>query len=415
MVSARTEEWKAGLIDDLAALARERLAPEHVEPAARFVRQYYLGVAADDLTESEPSDLLGAALAHWALARRRAPGLLKLRVYNPSLEEHGWRSTHTIIEIVTDDLPFLVDSVSMTLNRHGFTVHLIVHPIMRLERDAEGDLLAVRDQGASAGGLESMIHAEVDRESDAQALERLKEDLYRVLDDVRTAVEDWPRMRAALSQASQELSAHSPVHPAVHECLAFLDWLAQDNFVLLGYRKHRLVRSDGAEELAVEAGSSLGLLRERMAPAISRSFAELPAEIKRLALDPYPLIVTKSSSRSTVHRPGYLDYVGVKRFGDKREVIGEHRFLGLYTASAYQSDPKAIPLLRHKIDRVLARSGLLPGSYSGRALLYILDSYPRDELFQIGEEELLRFAIEIMHLQERQRVRLFVREDPYGR
>ncbi|MGH8514162.1 MAG: NAD-glutamate dehydrogenase, partial [Gammaproteobacteria bacterium] len=346
MISARTEQWKAGLIDDLAALARERLAPEHAEPAVRFVRQYYLGVAADDLAESQPLDLFGAAVAHWTLARRRAPGLRKLRVYNPSLEEHGWQSTHTIIEIVTDDMPFLVDSVSMALNRHGFTVHLIVHPIMRLERDAEGDLLAVHDRDADTGGLESIIHAEVNRESDAHALERLKEDLHRVLDDIRMAVEDWPLMRAALSRASQELSAHPPVHPAVHECLAFLDWLAQDNFVLLGYRNHRLIRSDGAEVLAVEAGSGLGLLRERMAPAISRSFAELPAEVKRLALDPYPLIVTKSSSRSTVHRPGYLDYIGVKRFGAKGEVIGEHRFLGLYTSSAYQSDPKAIPLLR---------------------------------------------------------------------
>ena len=415
MVSARTEQWKAGLIDELAALARERVAPEHTELAVRFVRQYYRGVAADDLAESQPLDLLGAAVAHWTLARRRPPGFRKLRVYNPSLEEHGWQSTHTIIEIVTDDMPFLVDSVSMALNRHGFTVHLIVHPIMRLERDAEGNLLAVHDPDAPAGGLESIIHAEVNRESDAQALERLKEDLHRVLDDVRTAVEDWPRMCAALSQASQELSVHPPVHPAVHECLAFLDWLAKNNFVLLGYRNHRLIRSDGAEELAVEAGSGLGLLRERMAPAISRSFAELPAEVKRLALDPYPLIVTKSSSRSTVHRPGYLDYIGVKRFDDTGEVIGEHRFLGLYASSAYQSDPKAIPLLRHKIDRVIARSGLLPGSYSGRALLYILNSYPRDELFQIGEQQLLEFAMQIMHLQERQRVRLFVREDPYGR
>ncbi len=415
MISARTQQWKAGLIDGLAALAGERLAPEHAESAVRFVRQYYLGVAADDLAESQPLDLFGAAVAHWTLARRRAPGLRKLHVYNPSFEEHGWRSTHTIIEIVSDDLPFLVDSVSMALNRDGFTVHLIVHPIMRLERDAEGDLLAVQDADADAGGLESIIHAEVNRESDPKALERLKEDLHRVLDDVRTAVEDWPCMRAALSQASQELSAHPPVHPAVRESLAFLEWIAQGNFVLLGYRNHRLIRSDAAEELAVEAGSGLGLLRERMAPAISRSFAELPAEVKRLALDPYPLIVTKSSSRSTVHRPGYLDYIGVKRFGDKAEVIGEHRFLGLYASSAYQSDPKAIPLLRHKIDRVIACSGLLPGSHSGRALLYILDSYPRDELFQIGEDELQRFAMEIMHLQERQRVRLFVREDPYGR
>ncbi|MFH0341366.1 MAG: NAD-glutamate dehydrogenase [Chromatiales bacterium] len=415
MFSARTEQWKTGLIDDLAALARERLAPEHGEPAAHFVRQYYLGVAADDLAESQPLDLFGAAVAHWTLARRRPPGLRKLCVYNPSFEKHGWQSTHTIIEIVTDDMPFLVDSVSMALNRHGFTVHLIVHPIMRLERDREGDLLSVHDPDANAGGLESIIHAEVNRESDPHILERLKEDLYRTLDDVRMAVEDRPQMRAALSLASQELSARPPVHPAVPESLAFLEWIAQDNFVLLGYRDHRLIRSSGTEELAIVAGSGLGLLRERMAPAISRSFAELPAEVKRLALDPYPLIVTKSSSRSTVHRPGYLDYIGVKRFGAKGEVIGEHRFLGLYAASAYQSDPKAIPLLRHKIDRVIARSGLLPGSHSRRALLFILDSYPRDELFQIGEDELLQFAMEIMHLQERQRVRLFVREDPYGR
>ncbi len=416
---SKAGRWKDAIIDALAERVRERLSEVERALVERFVRQYYAGVAAEDLVGIEPEDLYGAALAHLGLTRERAPGTHKLRVYNPSFEKHGWQSTHTIVEVVTDDMPFLVDSVGMALNRHGLTVHLVVHPIMASVRDHAGTLVEVLDgaaPGASAG-LESLIHAEVDRETDPIVLQRLQEDLDRALGDVRMAVEDWPKMRAALREAARGLTDRPPpIEPAeVLEVRAFLEWMGDGNFVLLGYRNHRLLREQDEEVLTLEPGSGLGILRERDTEAISRSFAELPPELKRSARDPYPLIITKSSSRATVHRPAYLDYVGVKRYGDGGEVIGEHRFLGLHASSAYQGDPKAIPILRRKIERVIQGSGLIPKSYSGRSLLFILESYPREELFQSSEAELLETAMGIMHLRERQRVRLFVRDDPYGR
>jgi glutamate dehydrogenase len=418
--SARADKKKANLIDAIVALVREKIpepAASQVEP---FVRQYYARVATEDLVEGDVADLYGAAIAHWDLLRKRAPGAHMIRIYNPNLQEHGWRSTHTIIETVTDDRPFLVDSISMALNRRGFTLHLIIHPIVRLKRNAQGALLQLFEEGddpANEGMLESLIHAEVDRETDPELLDALRADLRGVLEDVQSAVEDWPKMRERVGLAISDLEAHPPPQQAgdIDEVKAFLRWIEVENFTFLGYRDYELIKHNGEDVLRIVPGSDLGILRDRGPRPVSSSFAELPAEVKRLARDPDPLILTKSSSRATVHRSAYLDYIGIKRFDAEAHVIGERRWLGLYTSSAYQSSPRAIPLLRQKLNRILTRSGLVPNSHSGKALLFILETYPRDELFQASEDELYETALGILHLQERQRVRLFVRADPYGR
>ncbi len=435
-ISTQIEINKVGLIDEVAALVWEKLPKEQALQVEAFVRRYYAGVAPEDLAENQGIDLYGAAMAHWDLLRRRLPGTRKIRLYNPSFQEHGWQSTHTIIEIVTPDMPFLVDSVSMELNRQGFTIHLIIHPILRLKRDAEGRLLQLLSEDApeSEGLAESIIHAEIDRETDPEKLEALRADLERVIEDVRIAVEDWPKMSERLREAIQELGVHPPPLPEdeLAEAQAFLKWIEEGNFTFLGCCHYELIKRQGNWVFRSVPGSGLGILRDRNVRTPSLTLPrgkgegrggggvgvrseELPAEAENLAQDPYPLILTKSSARSTVHRPVYLDYIGLKCFDASGKVRGLHRLLGLYTSSAYQSSPRAIPLLRRKVEYILKRSGLGLNSHSGKALLFILESYPRDELFQASKEELFETALGILHLAERQRVRLFVRPDPYGR
>ena len=407
------------LIDQLAERINAKLPPDQAGEAAEFTRQYYGQVAPDDLAERTPADLYGAALSHWHFARTFAGGPAKLRVYNPRLDEHGWQSTHTVIEIVNDDMPFLVDSITMEVNRQGLTLHLIIHPVMKLRRDAQHRLTGLaRQRDEPEGRFESLIHVEVDRRTDPARLADLHAGLQRTLTDVRAAVQDWPAMRRAVTDTAALLRQTGAPVPAddLAEDLAFLDWLAQDNFTLLGHRDYDLVQQDGEDALRVVAGSGLGILRtDADAAPESASFAALPATVRARARDARVLVLNKSNARSTVHRPGYLDYIGVKRFDAAGQVLGERRFLGLFTSTAYNANPADIPLLRRKVAALVARAGLLPKSHAAKALVTIIDQYPRDELFQIEVDDLYPTAMGILRLGERQRTRLFLRRDAFGR
>ncbi|MDZ4316799.1 MAG: NAD-glutamate dehydrogenase [Azonexus sp.] len=404
-------------------LIRKRQPADVAALAEAFTQRYYAQVASEDLAERSAQDLYGAALSHWHFARRFSPGAARLRVYNPRPEEHGWQSTHTIIEIISEDMPFLVDSITMEVNRQGLTVHLIIHPLMRMRRDADGNLQDITDEGDdAAGGLESIIHVEVDRRTDPVHLEALQQGLTKILGDVRAAVDDWPIMRQQLADLIAGLeNALPPINPVdAAEDIAFLKWLAAGNFTLLGYREYTLLGEDAlcAEAndcvLRIVPGTGAGILRET-GHEHSISFAALPPEVKRIALEPRLLVLTKANARSTVHRPGYLDYVGVKRIDPAGRVIGEQRFLGLFAATAYSISPSTIPLLRQKVRTVLERAGFRPQSHGGRALMTILEQYPRDELLQIDPEQLYSVVMGILGLGERQRTRLFVRHDTFGR
>jgi glutamate dehydrogenase len=415
-VTATAEFGRAQRLEKVLRLVQTKVPAEQRNTLSAFILRYYGQVDPEDLADRAPADLYGAALSHWNFARHRDPAHARVRVFNPSVEEHGWQSTHTIIEIVNDDMPFLVDSVTMEVNRHGLTLHLIIHPIVAVVRDADGILVGVADD-AEGAHRESMIHVEVDRIVDPVKLDALAADIVRVLDDVRASVEDWKKMRDRVGAVLVENTKRAPPLPAdeLAEGRAFLAWLVDDHFTFLGYRCHELVVIEGEDALKIVPGSSLGILREGENKEVATSFAALPPEVKAYARRPELLVVTKSTSRSTVHRPGYLDYIAVKRFNAKGEVSGEHRFLGLFTSTAYSANPAEIPLLRRKIGNVVARAGLEPGSHAGKALINILETYPRDELFQTPEDDLLRTAVGILHLGDRQRFRLFVRRDPFER
>ena len=407
----------AARMEEVLALVRTKVAPEHRAMLESFVAAYYGQVDPEDLAAREPADLYGAALSHWSFARKREPGRARVRVFNPTLEEHGWQSTHTIVEIVNDDMPFLVDSVTMEVNRHGLTLHLIVHPIIAVARGADGTLAGAAAEGAADVPRESFIHVEVDRMADSAQRDALAADIARVLGDVRLTYTDWARMQERILAVAGELEQQPPPIPAgeLGEGRAFLRWLADNNFTFLGYRQHELVRVDGQDALKIVPDSSLGILNDGSTKDVATSFAALPPEVRAYARRPELLVITKSTARSTVHRPGYLDYIAVKRFDAAGNVCGEDRFLGLFTSTAYSANPLDIPLLRRKVAHVIARAGLAQGSHAGKTLLNILATYPRDELFQTPEDELLQTAIGILHLADRQRFRLFIRRDPFER
>ncbi len=414
-----SEQAKSEALDRIAAMIQERVPSDQAAQAESFMRHLYQRVDPADLFTRTVPDLYGAALAEWTFARQRRPGVAKVRVYSPRFEEHGWRSVHSVVEIITDDMPFLVDSVSMELNRQGLVIHLPIHPVLTVRRDEEGELREILPDGTGPGdGLrESVIHIQVDRQTEPEVLERIHQGIERVLGDVRVAFEDWGPMRERVREILTHLADEPPkVDPdELAEARSLLEWIDQGNFTFLGYRVYDLDTKDGEDVLRPVCGTGLGILRETADRPLSRSFAKLPPQVRRLAREPHLLVLTKANSKATVHRPSYLDYIGIKRFDADGAVIGEWRFVGLYTSAAYNRNPREIPVLRRKVTRVLERAGLSPGGHDWKALQNILETFPREELFPISEEQLFDVAMGILRLEERRRVRLFMWRDRYGR
>jgi glutamate dehydrogenase len=321
------------------------------------------------------------------------------------------------VEIVTDDMPFLVDSVAMELNRNGLVIHLPIHPVIAVRRDEAGGLREVLPPDAEDGVRESYLHFEVDRQSEPAVLDRLRAEVERVLEDVKASVEDWAAMREQVRSILEELDERPPPvdEAELAEARALLEWIEDHHFTFLGYRSYDLVQQDGQDMLRPVPGTGLGILRQGQSKPASGSFAKLPPEARRLAREPHVLVLTKANSHSTVHRPSYLDYIGVKRFDEQGEVVGERRFLGLYTSAAYNRNPRDIPVLRRKVAKVPERAGLPRYSHDWKSLLNILETFPRDELFQISDDQLYETAMGILRLEERRRVRLFMWHDNYGR
>jgi glutamate dehydrogenase len=412
-------EEKQTIIDHICAMARHKLAPQEFESAQLFLKYYYAAIGIEDLTAHPVEDLYGAVFAHWKLAQQRRPGTALVRVYNPHYENHGWQSTHTVVEIVTDDMPFLVDSLSMELLRQDYTIHLIVHPVLCMKRDGAGRLLEVLpNDGPRSDALpEAVMRFEITRQTDEEALAILHQDLTAVLRDVRAVVEDWAAMRARIGEIIATIEAQNlPVAADdKEEVLHFLRWVNNHHFTFIGFRSYDLFTENGQDILRQVPGSGLGILRDARSADASQGFAHIPAPLRALARQPSLLIITKSTAVSTVHRPVHLDFLGIKRFNNEGQVIGEWRLLGLYSSLAYSSRPSDIPILRKKVEYVLNQSGFIPVSHGRKALAHILDTFPRDEMFQCTGEELHQVAMGIFQVQERHKLGLFLRTDIFGR
>lgn len=405
------------IVSRVATMVAGRVEGEQTGLIQEFVRRYYRNMPFEDLLSRPLEDLYGTALSHWNFGFRRPRGAVRVRVLNPELEDHGWQSEHTVIEIVVDDTPFLVESVIMEVNRHNLTNHLVIHPVVGVKRTANGTLAALRDPSREKGvRSEAWIHMEVDRQSEASRLTALTQGLKRSLADVGAATRDWVDIRKQVEESADMLKAGcvSGMEQEFEESLSFLDWLVQGHFVFLGCRRYELVSERKQQGFRIVEGSGLGILRDSLQPLPEGGFIPLSAAAVDVVTQKLPLLITKATTRSTVHRPVFMDYVGVRHFNRRGRVTGETRFLGLYDSTAYSSSLEQIPLLKRKIEKVFLRSGFEPQSHSGRALMHILQDMPRDELYHSAESTLYEYAVGVIQLQERQRVKCFLRQDVYG-
>ena len=416
-MAMKAELQKRQLIDRVAERVRQRMEADRADLAERFVREFYAHVPPDDIIKEGADNLYGAAMSLWSHAQVRKVGTAKVRVYNPRPDEHGWASTHSIVEIVNDDMPFLVDSVTAEIARAGAEVLLIIHPILGIARNGKGKIATLGEPSKAAAG-ESFMHVQIS-EQPSERHGEIATGLSKVLADVRASVEDWRAMRRRLHAILGELQESPPPLPAaeIEQGIAFLNWMDDDHFTYLGYREYNFEGKGDTAVARIQADSGLGVLRDDEVSVFDglRNLGDLPPDVRDFVKKPELLRCTKANRRATVHRPVYMDTVAVKRFDAKGKVTGERLFLGLFTSVAYSLSPRAIPLLQQKIDNVAARAGLDAKSHDGKALMHILETYPRDELFQITEDELLETATGILHLQERQRIALFVRGDPFER
>jgi len=408
------EQAKTKLIDAVL----ERLG-EEVRP---FARDMYARGAAEDLVTYSADDLAAFARAAWDGLARHPLDTHSVRVENPASPPDGSRAGDvTIVEIVNDNMPFLVDSVMGELQSSGLEVRLVLHPILAVERNDAGDLVAYHGSANAdgKGRRESLIHIHVPRMDTEEERAALADRLDQVMQDVHVAVRDWGAMRARLAEAIATYKDMPPPIPVdeLAEAIQFLEWLAADNFTLLGMREYYFEGGVAQGELSHKKGTGLGLLADPSVRVLRRGseFVLITPEIRDFLMKPEALIVSKANVKSRVHRRVHMDYVGIKLFDDGGTLVGELRVVGLLTATAYTLSTKSIPFLRRKVDSVLTRAGHDPESHSGRALLNVLESYPRDELFQIDPDLLYHNAIAILQLDERPRIRVLARRDRFDR
>ena len=389
-----------------------KLAVQHKQIGAPFA-QALLGRVADSELSSRPADDWAALATHLlGFMRERRAGQARVLVHKPESDGQGGENLFTAISILTDDMPFLVDSVTMAVRAENLDIHTLLHPVLGVRRDAGGNLLGLGEGGAA----ESLMYLEIDRLADASEVMRLQAAIESALADVRAAVADWAAMRERMLEIAAQLPRQPGMDTAsVGEAQEFLRWVAADNFTLLGYREYEVTTEGGDEVLRAIAHSGLGILRERERSHAPRSLKSLVASGLPQSGAPQTVILTKTNARATVHRAGYMDYIGVLRFDAKGKPVAEQRFLGLFTSSAYTARPQEIPLVRQRVSAILERSGLRRDAHLGKALRHILETMPRDELFQASTEELAATAMGVLGLAERARPRLFLRADRYAR
>lgn len=379
----------------------------------QFATDFLKRAIREDLVQYTPKTwvLLLADLLDAIRIRGSKQGVV--RVFNPDAERDGYDSPRTVIQIATDDMPFLVDSFTMAIGQLDLNLHTLIHPVMHVKRDAGGHVMGFSDEKAP---LESVMHLEVDRQSKPADLERIQIAIEKALTDVRVCVEDWPSMRQAMLDAINEWDDRPmPVDDEARaETKAFLSWVADNHFTFLGCREYVADRTVEPALLRTVTESGLGLMRVSEDDVLERPLDTLSYDEEKGDIFG-AIIVTKTNARSTVHRKGYMDYIGVLYFDENGQRVAEKRFIGLFTSAAYHHRPWEIPLVRKRFEMVMKASGLSENGHSAKALSHILEAMPRDELFQASFDELAQTAIGILNLQERSRTRLFLRRDRYGR
>lgn len=403
------------VIHALEAQIKKNAPRKEQELFIKFIHTYFLSVALDELAERSIDELYAMVYSHFNFIQQRLEGEIKLKIYNPETNLHGYQSPHSVIELVQDDMPFIVDSTVMELNRQGITIHFIAHSGgIWVKRDKNGTLKDFSSKPSPDMLPEANVFIVIDRQFDEPALSSLSEALLKILGDISLVVNDFHPMKQALSDYISHLEQFHPQSKTnkLEESMAFLKWLGEDNFTFLGFAEFT-PSSDKKAIWTCDPASTLGLINPNSTYGLEPFVHEFKIEPEVTKSD--PIIITKSNSLSSVHRPVWMDVIMVRAFDAEGRLIKEGRFWGLYTSSAYHTHTQETPYLRKKVHYVFDRADLPANSHDAKALQDIIESLPKDELFQMTKEALYDMVIGILHMQERQQVRLFMRRDIFGR
>jgi len=407
------------LLDKVFTLIGEKADKANAPLVEKFARILFKNISAADLYGRSDSDLYGASLSLWQRFSHYNSAQPFINVFNPQITKHGWQSEHTIVELIIQDMPFLVDSVRIALNRLGITAHLLLHSPIAIVRDKSHHLINVNAEQTttvSTATKETVFLIEIDHQDTPEQIARLKDELRSVLSEVLLVVNDWEAMLQKLLEA-KETVVNSPflfAKTTQESTIQFIDWLADHHFTLMGYRYYEVNAEDGDHLWHPLNETSLGIMKNSIRDR-DRRISNLPSSARKETLSQKPLLLTKTSSLARVHRPAYIDYIGVKAFNAKGEVIGEHRFLGLYSATLYNSSVMHIPILSQKIRDICEAADVETGTHAQKAIVNILETYPRDELLHSPINELAKIVSGIFQMQERGISRMFTRKDVFGR
>ncbi|MCU7248068.1 NAD-glutamate dehydrogenase [Pseudomonas koreensis] len=413
-----TAASKADFQHQLQAALAQHISEQALPQVALFAEQFFGIISLDELTQRRLSDLAGCTLSAWRLLERFDHAQPQVRVYNPDYERHGWQSTHTAVEVLHHDLPFLVDSVRTELNRRGYSIHTLQTTVLSVRRGDKGELLEILPKGTTGEGVqhESLMYLEIDRCANAAELNVLTKELEQVLAEVRVAVADFEPMKAKVQEILTGLdnSAFAVDADEKNEIKSFLDWMVNNHFTFLGYEE--FVVSDQADggHIEYDQHSFLGLTK-LLRTGMTYDETRIEDYAVTYLREPKLLTFAKAAHPSRVHRPAYPDYVSIREIDANGKVIKEHRFMGLYTSSVYGESVRSIPFIRRKVEEIEHRSGFQAKAHLGKELAQVLEVLPRDDLFQTPVDELFSTVMSIVQIQERNKIRVFLRKDPYGR
>ncbi|AOS97778.1 NAD-specific glutamate dehydrogenase [Microbulbifer aggregans] len=409
------------LIEQVRALVRARLGDD-AAPVEAFAEQFLHQYPLEDLVGRRLVDVYGCIYTWWDFIQQRPSGRPKVRVFNPRLEDDGWECSHTVVAVLQRDMPFLVDSVRIEINRRDTVIHSIKSTVMQLRRDKKGKLqellprLHSGEEAKAGATTEALIYVEINRDTSEGNAADLGAALRDVLGDVELVVDDYVPMLDTCSGMEDQLHAGIDAEDAnLQEACAFMQWMRDGNFTFLGYREYEFAEEGEKRVLREVEERRLGIFKKLEEPAEPTPEGAFNEGKQRFYQGPNYLTFAKSSVKSRVHRAAYSDYVTVKRYDARGEVIGESAFMGLYTSPVYTESPAKIPIIRRKMASVIESSGLSPHSHDGKALRRILDTFPRDELFQSSTQELFHTVMGVLSMNERAHIRLFIRRDPFGK
>jgi glutamate dehydrogenase len=415
------------ILEEIADNLMLKVPPALRESAALFAKIYYATVTLEDLMDNPLESLVDSVFGMWELSLHRVPGQVKIRAYSQKKEVKGHPQSQTIVEIINDDMPFIVDSVTGAINSLGYSTHLVIHPVMKIERDTSHLLKAVfphtqngnNGKNGKNGNYESIIYCEIFSHLSPKKLEALESEVSLALQDTRSAVIDWQEMQKHLRITIEDLKKNPPsvAKKELKETLSFLEWLGDNHFTFLGCCTYYLVPGQTTIQASLLPKDGLGILKDPLRQEISHIFkgVELSEETRRQVRDPHPLLITKTSEVARVHRRDPMDSIVIKKINEDGIVIAFHQFLGLFTSATYNKSVWDIPLLRQKATNIVKRSGFSEQWHDGKALIHILESFPRDELFQASEDWVFETCMGVLQLQNRQRLTLFIRKDRFGR